>query len=97
MALASLPVMAGLSSLGLDNHGPEGRATLRVPFAMSVETFNLQPATCNQMKFQVSPAPGCEPDHSRKKLRLISGLITYTEGVNAGSPGLAMRSELPWV
>ncbi len=24
-------------------------------------------------------------------------VVSYTEGVVAGSPGLAMRSELPWV
>ena len=29
------------------------------------------------MKFQVSPAPGCEPDHSRKKLWSGIGQVLF--------------------
>ena len=40
--------------------------------------------------------PAVALDHSGKTLFDFRG-IAYTEGVIAGSPGLAMRSELPWV
>ena len=47
------------------------------------------------IKFQVSGPPAVPIQEM--KLDVAQGPITYAEGVTAGSPGLALRSELPWV
>ena len=77
---------------------PTGRARSyrkETPVEGATITIFRDKKTCDVfLKFQVSGPPAMLP-HSRRKLYLISGGITYAEGVIAGSPGLQCEASYP--